>query len=182
MSYFSYGEPKKWWKNHIPLDKFFSNNRMILDLTAGYRNIWREIGYMGDVLFLDMRYEVEPDVCGNNERLPFRDNIFDVVVYDPPHVIREEHETYFRTEFGKRYWAWKSVRDFVNNIKKVNVEAYRVTKPNGIMVFKWIDRYIPIDRVLVFLDKWIEYKRVKRISKSYHGNNTTYLVWLKRKD
>jgi hypothetical protein len=56
----------------------------ILDATVNARRFWR--GSSRAVIGLDINPHFHPDVVGDNLHMPFRDEMFDVIVYDPPHI------------------------------------------------------------------------------------------------
>jgi hypothetical protein len=56
--------------------------RLILDATANVGRFWR--GSPRKVIGLDIQRRFRPTVVGDNRRMPFKDTVFDVVVYDPP--------------------------------------------------------------------------------------------------
>ena len=76
--------------------------KLILDMTCGGKSIWfdKENPY---TVFFDKRDEehegvfvsnpatrhikVHPDVMGDFTNLPFPDNSFSLVVFDPPHIV-----------------------------------------------------------------------------------------------
>jgi hypothetical protein len=80
-----------------------SSSPRILDATTGGKHIWHEqMKDSADVVFADRRvveggelevyrdnWSVSPDVKADTRSLPFRDNVFDLICYDPPHRINE---------------------------------------------------------------------------------------------
>ncbi len=68
---------------------------------------------------LDIKPEVEPNVLGNAHDLPFKNNIFDMVIADPP----------YSSELSKKIYGTGKL-----NYKKWVAEAVRVCKPNGFIV------------------------------------------------
>ena len=159
----------------------------ILDITAGYRKMWR--GKTQNVLFLDIRKEVKPDIVASNEHLPFKDNCFIKVVYDPPHCVRK---TTFPKPFPreaegiKRYMYWKRRIDFIKNIIAVNKEAYRVLKPDGVLFCKHTplkENRISAHMFISLLDNFKVIRIRKEKSKSHRTKNIVYYITLnKRKD
>lgn len=85
--------------------------------------------------------EVAPDMVADFRELPFPDESFHLVIFDPPHLI------------GKRGWrsdyygsldshTWRE--DLVKGFR----ECLRVLKPYGVLVFKWCECDIPLKDVL----------------------------------
>ena len=78
-------------------------NKKILDVTCGSRTIWFDKNHPA-ALYCDKRKEtylgywksgdgkstryciIDPDVCCDFTALPFPDNSFPLVVFDPPHL------------------------------------------------------------------------------------------------
>ena len=75
--------------------------KKILDMTCGARSIWFNKKHPLAVYFdqRDVEYtavfgnpprkrtaSIHPDVVGNFTELPFDDNTFSLVVFDPPHI------------------------------------------------------------------------------------------------
>lgn len=64
-------------------------NRLMLDATADNRAMWRNKEPPA-VIFLDreLRLARPPTVFADNRYCPFRDGVFDCVIYDPLHLYR----------------------------------------------------------------------------------------------
>lgn len=125
----------------------------ILDATCGCKGMWYQKKHPF-VTFLDKRsgiygkYKIKPDVIATWDNMPFEDNEFDMVVFDPPHIICNAETGHMVHEYGHlKINTWKQeLKIGINN-------CFRVLKPNGILIFKWAkaDRYghsIPIEDVL----------------------------------
>lgn len=134
----------------------------ILDATAGSRSIWYEKNHPYTV-YLDKRigvfssqsgnkkrkdvrsYKVFPNVVGRWENLPFKNDCFDTVVFDPPHLIKQRDKKLMGMVacYGVLYTDnWKQVLS--NGID----ELFRVLKPNGAFIFKWCENDRSIEDVL----------------------------------
>ncbi|GAH58480.1 unnamed protein product, partial [marine sediment metagenome] len=61
---------------------------LILDATAGNRMIWKN-KHPPNIVFMDKRvdFNLLPDVNAVWEHSPFRDDVFDCVIFDPPHLV-----------------------------------------------------------------------------------------------
>jgi len=78
---------------------------------------------------IDLKREVKPDVIADAHSLPFRDNIFDAVICDPPYS-NEINESLYGVTVKLKYTQWVK-------------EAERVLKPNGFLVLyhiRWLPR------------------------------------------
>lgn len=74
--------------------------RLILDATVNGGRFWR--GSTRPVIGLDIDGRHRPHVCADNSAMPFRPGIFDVVIYDPPHIPNQGRDRAkdFNTRFG----------------------------------------------------------------------------------
>ena len=125
------------------------NEKMILDVTCGGRSIWFQKNEP-HTIFCDKRAEewdgdfcigsdhphhkslsVKPDVICDFTNLPFEDETFNLVVFDPPHVENLKESSWFRKEYGSLDGDWKPM------IKRGFQECMRVLKAGGVLVFKW---------------------------------------------
>ena len=86
---------------------------------------------------------VNPDVVGDFRNMPFEDNSFWHVVFDPPHLINAGNNSWLAKKYGRLdKETWK------DDLKKGFDECMRVLKPNGTLVFKWNEDQIPLKIVL----------------------------------
>lgn len=81
-------------------------------------------------------FECRPDTVDDFKSLPYPDNSFDLVIYDPPH-IRKAGRSYMALKYGVC-----SFEDVVAGFK----ECYRIT--SGTLIFKWNDTYEKINDVI----------------------------------
>ena len=132
-------------------------DKLILDATCGFRSIW----FQKDephTLYVDQRefntekrfgskdslrkYICKPDVISSFTALPFPDNSFYHVVFDPPHLVRAGDDAWLTLKYGKLPQDWQSV------IKQGFSECMRVLKPNGTLIFKWSDVQVTTREVI----------------------------------
>lgn len=127
----------------------------ILDATCGGRHLWFDKD-RADTIYVDRRimprgtipirpnWEVRPMICASFTALPFGDEIFDLVVYDPPHIIRDmPSKSFLRTKYGElKSNSWDST------LRKGFEECWRVLKANGTLHFKWAESNVPLKEVL----------------------------------
>jgi SAM-dependent methyltransferase len=85
---------------------------------------------------------VNPDILADFTNIPFPDNSFHLVVFDPPHVIRKEAKGSITMHYGHLTGNWKEM------LRKGFRECFRVLKPNGTLIFKWSEIEIPLRDVL----------------------------------
>lgn len=74
--------------------------------------------------------EVKPDIKMDFKNLPFNDESFRVVVFDPPHLVRAGKKSWLAKKYGKLGECWK------DDIKKGFSECFRVLEyKDGVPVF-----------------------------------------------
>ena len=114
--------------------------RRILDATVNGGRFWR--GSSRKIVGLDIEQSHRPTIVADNTRMPFRDNTFDVVVYDPPHIPNQgrDQQKDFTVRFGLGPRSPKEMGYTFNHTFPPFVqEAYRVLKPEGILLCKIAD-------------------------------------------
>lgn len=106
-----------------------------------------------DVLYMDNRQtrdtlcdgrklEVNPDMVADFRNMPFEDNSFYLVVFDPPHLLKAGESSWLAKKYGKLGQDWKE--DIAQGFK----ECMRVLKPNGTLIFKWNEDQIALKEIL----------------------------------
>lgn len=128
----------------------------ILDACCGSRMFWFDKQNQ-DVIFMDNRelsdilcdgrkLEVDPDVIGDFRNIPFDDNSFYLVVFDPPHLLKVGETSWLAKKYGKLNENWRE------DIKQGFKECMRVLKSNGILIFKWNEEQITLKEILSVID------------------------------
>lgn len=92
------------------------------------------------------RFKVEPDVVADFSDMPFPDESFSMVVFDPPHLKSAGRDSYMAMKYGKLEEGWPEM------IRKGFDECFRVLKPNGTLIFKWCEYQIPLKEILALTD------------------------------
>src|SRR5437870_3113957 len=100
----------------------------ILDMSAGKRNIWFNRLHP-ETVFVDIRWAMAPTVVADTRHLPFPDGLFDLMVFDPPHMVHGQGST-----MGKYYGSYRA-DDIHSLIRRTSDEAYRVSKDQAWMAF-----------------------------------------------
>lgn len=85
--------------------------------------------------------DVSPDVVADFRDLPFADEQFSLVVFDPPHL--EVGNGWQVDKYGKL-----DSDSWHEDLAKGFHECLRVLKPYGVLVFKWYEYHIPLKDVL----------------------------------
>jgi ubiquinone/menaquinone biosynthesis C-methylase UbiE len=130
----------------------------VLDVCCGSRMFWfdREDSR---AIFLDNRRErhvlpdvsssggsrelvIDPDFVADFTDLPFSDDSFSLVVFDPPHFARNGKRSWVGLKYGTLSEGWEG------KIRAGFAECFRVLKPNGVLIFKWCDVEIPVSKIL----------------------------------
>ena len=129
------------------------NKKRILDPCCGSRMFWFD-KHNKDVVFCDKRQlhttlcdgrmlDIEPDIICDFTDLPFDDNTFYHVVFDPPHMDTLGTESWM----AKKYGTLKGI-EWQPMIHDGFWECMRVLKPNGTLIFKWNEQDIPVSKIL----------------------------------
>lgn len=96
--------------------------------------------------FKDRKYtrhlEINPDIQMDFRNLPFSDNTFQVVAFDPPHLIRAGKQSWLALKYGKLGNDWQQ------DIKQGFAECFRVLKHGGVLIFKWNEDQIKLSEIL----------------------------------
>ena len=139
--------------------------KRVLDPCCGSRMFWFD-KENEDVVFCDIReaeheliwtskdgtdkryLTIAPDVKCDVRHLPFEDESFYHIVFDPPHLQKISDNAWLAKKYGKIGDGWQ---DFIHD---AFVELFRVLKPNGTLIFKWAEIDIKLSEIL----KVIPYK------------------------
>ena len=153
-------------------------NKKILDPCCGSR-MFHFDRKNTDVVFGDIRkeshilcdgrsLEISPDIEMDFRDMPFPDDSFYAVVFDPPHLIRAGKKSWLALKYGKLNQDWRE------DIRKGFAECFRVLKPNGILIFKWNETQIKVSEVLALTDQkpWVGHPSGKRA-------NTHWITFMK---
>ena len=131
-------------------------DKVILDACCGSRMFWFD-KKNSKTIFMDNReledtlcdgrkLEIKPDIVADFRNIPFSDNSFYLVIFDPPHLLKLGEESYMAKKYGKL------TNDWPQDIKKGFNECMRVLKPNGTLIFKWNEQQIKLKEILDNID------------------------------
>ena len=126
--------------------------KTILDVCCGGRMFWFNKQHPNAV-YGDIRKEsfvacdgrkisVEPDVIMDFREIPFPDNTFWHIVFDPPHLVGAGKTGWMAQKYGVLTKEWRS------DLKKGFDECMRVLKPNGTLIFKWNEHSIKVSEII----------------------------------
>lgn len=163
--------------------------KKILDVTCGSRSIRFDKNHPSAV-YCDKRREtwegdfgnalrkdgskkhrelvIDPDVQCDFTDLPFDDNSFSLVVFDPPHIEGLKETSWTRKAYGSLENGWEQMlRDGFS-------ECMRVLKPDGVLIFKWSETQIPTPKIIKVLGQQPLFGH-----KSGKKMNTNWLCFMK---
>lgn len=145
--------------------------KRVLDACCGSRMFWFD-KQNEDVIYMDNRQlnttlcdgrslEVNPDIIADFRNMPFDDESFYLVVFDPPHLLKAGENSWLVKKYGKLDENWP------NDIKQGFDECMRVLKPNGTLIFKWNEEQIKLSEILKVIE-----------TKPLFGNKRSKTHWL----
>lgn len=125
----------------------------VLDACCGARMFW----FDSDnplAIFMDNRsqdYEicdgtkllVRPDIVADFTKMPFENESFYLVVFDPPHLENLGTDTgWLAQKYGRLVAGWREM------IRQGFNECFRVLRPYGTLIFKWNSFNVPLKEVV----------------------------------
>lgn len=134
--------------------------KLILDACCGGKQFWFD-KHHPNVVYVDCRklerfpiwqnkdgsevieFEVQPDVVADFRELPFPDESFWHVVFDPPHLFSVGENSWLAQKYGRL-----DKDDWRDMIGRGFRECMRVLKPYGTLIFKWSDKDIKVKEIL----------------------------------
>ena len=126
--------------------------KKVLDVCCGSRMFWFDHENK-DVIYGDQRIhtetlcdgrllEIKPDLQLDFRDLPFKNDYFRVVVFDPPHLKIAGPKSWQAAKYGKLSSTWQ------NDLRQGFSECFRVLAKNGVLIFKWNETQIPTREIL----------------------------------
>lgn len=145
--------------------------KKILDVCCGSKMFWfdknrEDTVYMDNREFEDTlcdgrKLEVKPDIIGDFRSIPFKDNRFNLVVFDPPHLLKAGENSWLVKKYGRLSENWKE------DLRQGFKECFRVLKDDGILIFKWNEEQIKLAEILELTDR-----------KALFGNKRAKTHWI----
>ena len=133
-------------------------DKYILDACCGGRMFWFDKNHPNTV-YIDNRIArkghvqdrhnhcVIPDILMDFRDMAFRDKVFKLVVFDPPHLSSFSPSSIM----GKKYGSLDELH-WGDDLKKALNECWRVLNDYGILLFKWNDIEIQYKKILELVD------------------------------
>jgi hypothetical protein len=133
--------------------------RIILDPASSMRSFYFD-KKDDRVLFGDIREKethlltnnqtihIEPDEVMDFRAIPYPDETYQCVIFDPPHLLNLSEKSWMRKKYGvldKETWQ--------DDLTKGFVECFRVLKTNGTLIFKWNETSIALKDILKLTDQ-----------------------------
>ena len=135
-------------------------DKLILDATCGSRMIWfnknNELAVFIDERELDdekiwtsgdgkaKRFcSIHPDIKASFTDIPFPDDTFYHIIFDPPHLVEVGDTAWMAKKYGKL-----DKDNWRQTLHDGFAECMRVLKPYGTLIFKWNETQIPVKEVI----------------------------------
>lgn len=137
----------------------------VLDPCCGSRMMWFNRNNPG-VVFGDIRSEtltvtdrsrgnksgmrtlqIEPDTMMDFRAIPYQDESFKLVAFDPPHLVQAGPRSWLAAKYGKLSDNWR------DDLRKGFAECFRVLASDGVLVFKWNETQVPLREVLALTEQ-----------------------------
>jgi hypothetical protein len=142
----------------------------ILEATCGARSYWRDKQHP-ETVFVDLRvesdpefsfaeydidgairrkpgsYSILPDIQADYRQLPFDDRSFDLVVFDPPHMVTNSGMKNLSGIMKRKYGSLRA-ETWQRDLNAAFCELFRVMTDFATLTFKFWDGDIGFDQVL----------------------------------
>ena len=160
-------------------------NKFILDACCSIRDFWWDKKDK-NTLYVDIRKEesgfcelrgdreLKPDIVADFRNLPFENNSFKLIIFDPPHLKNLVETSQFKNIYGqldKETWE--------EDIKKGFNECWRVLEDKGVLIFKWADHDIKINKILEVIGREPLFGHKTRVNTKNH-KGTYWFCFMKK--
>ena len=156
----------------------------VLDACCGSRMFWFDKSDPR-CLYADKRREtwkldnrsntltvINPDVLADFTDLPFPSDTFALVVFDPPHFVRNSDSGRNRKVYGFLAGDWREM------LRRGFAECFRVLRPEGTLIFKWCESSVALRDILTLTD----HKPLFGHRRKDHPMKTHWVAFLKPND
>ena len=134
------------------------DDKLILDACCGGKMFWFDKNHP-NTLYVDKRvreaghckhrknHSILPDEIVDFTMMPFSDNSFKMVVFDPPHIFGKE------TGNMTKQYGWLEKSNWREQIKKGFDECWRVLDDYGTLIFKWNENAVTKKEIIDLIGK-----------------------------
>lgn len=130
--------------------------KKILDVCCGSKMFWFD-KKNENTIYMDNRelettlcdgrkLKIKPDMLADFRDIPYSDNTFKLVVFDPPHLVKAGNKSWLALKYGKLDSNWAEC------LKQGFKECFRVLEKYGILIFKWNEEQISLKEILELID------------------------------
>jgi len=85
---------------------------------------------------------IEPDTLLDFRALPFANDTFRLIAFDPPHLVHAGPRSWLAAKYGRLSDNWRE------DLRQGFAECFRVLEPRGVLVFKWNETQVKTREVL----------------------------------
>lgn len=124
---------RMWWFNKANPQALYGDRRREC-LTVTDRSHGKEDGQRALM--------ISPDVMIDFRAMPFADDSFNLVAFDPPHLVRAGAKSWMAAKYGKLGPDWR------DDLRAGFRECFRVLRPHGTLIFKWNETQVKIREIL----------------------------------
>ena len=134
----------------------------ILDATCGFRGIWYQKNHPF-VTFMDKRkcvvrqtpgtkktsrskYNINPDVVSEWKDAPFPNDFFDMVIFDPPHLIIDRNHG--KLSSLNKFYGYLYKDNYKRVLREGISKLFGCLKPDGFFIFKWCENSVRVEDIL----------------------------------
>ena len=125
-----------------------SGSRMFYFDKEDTRVVFGDIRNEEHVLSDGRHLSISPDMEMDFRDLPFRDNTFRVVIFDPPHLVRVGENAWMRKKYGRL-----DSTNWQEDMRRGFSECFRVLAEYGVLIFKWNETQIPLSKILALTEQ-----------------------------
>lgn len=119
-----------------------SGSRMFYFDKSDHRVTFGDIRSESHTLCDGRALEVNPDEIMDFRNIPYPDDSFSVVIFDPPHLVHVGKSSWMFKKYGGLLTTWRE------DLAAGFAECFRVLAPNGVLIFKWNEIQIPVRDIL----------------------------------
>lgn len=163
-----------------------------LDMTAGLYGMQYKLRMLAGIN-LDLSRFRKVTVRGSFEDMPFRDAMFSLVLYDPPHTVdtRNTLEATMGDGSGDgphlatfKYGSYPNLKALRESLARGFKEAHRVLTIDGDLVFKWSSSEKPFswaDDTGKRAAPGLEKTRIMKVQSHANWRNLTMYAWYRKR-